>query len=245
MRRLPCLVLGPRVPATHARARLALAPALPRRLCTTSPPVAPAPPAPVSEFSTHVPEAATRMSELQAWQELVGGELGLMDYPVKVVEIALEAMHVFGGLSWCAVFVIAPVLVRFAFLPLYFRTMRNGYVMQQLQPKVKEYQLKQQRLVQLGKESPASLMGGMQELYKAHGASVFTGPKNALVQAPFFVFLYLAIRDMSSLSPAWMARLQDAGMLWFPDLTVPDPTFILPVLSGLSFWAVMVRSPSP
>lgn len=256
MRRLVPYVLarcrtGPPTAAlrTHSRSRLAPAPAT--RTCSTrtDPPLAPAPtltptPTPgsssVSEF-TVAPDSATRLTELQAWHELTGGELGLLDYPVKAVEMMLEAAHVFGGLSWVSVFMLAPVVVRFALLPLYFRTMRNGYVMQKLQPQVKEYQLKQQRLVQLGKESPATLMAGMQELYKAHGASVFTGPKNALVQAPFFVGMYLAIRDMSTLSPAWMARLQNAGVLWFPDLTVPDPTFILPVLSGISFWAVMVR----
>lgn len=33
--------------------------------------------------------------------------------------------------------------------------------------------------------------------------------------------------------------MMDGGLFWFPDLTVADPTYLLPVLTSLSFLATV------
>nr|XP_006629817.2 PREDICTED: mitochondrial inner membrane protein COX18-like [Lepisosteus oculatus] len=57
------------------------------------------------------------------------------------------------------------------------------------------------------------------------------------VQIPMWVFLSLALRNMSlgvsDSSRAFQSELAAGGALWFPDLTLPDPTWIMPVSLGL------------
>ena len=48
--------------------------------------------------------------------------------------------------------------------------------------------------------------------------------------------LRVAIREMASVP---IESMKTGGMLWFSDLTVPDPYYVLPVLSCLSFMATI------
>ncbi|KAM9740674.1 cytochrome c oxidase assembly protein COX18, mitochondrial isoform 1-T2 [Menidia menidia] len=54
------------------------------------------------------------------------------------------------------------------------------------------------------------------------------------VQLPLWVSLSLALRNLSSPQSEVQADLAVGGALWFCDLTLPDPTWILPVGLGLS-----------
>jgi YidC/Oxa1 family membrane protein insertase len=53
---------------------------------------------------------------------------------------------------------------------------------------------------------------------------------------PLFISLFLAVRDMSAIPIPGMTK---QGVLWFTDLSVPDPYMILPVVAGLGFLAVL------
>ena len=49
-----------------------------------------------------------------------------------------------------------------------------------------------------------------------------------LVQIPVFVTMYQVVRSHEETFPSFAS----GGLLWFSDLTRPDPYFILPVLSA-------------
>jgi YidC/Oxa1 family membrane protein insertase len=51
-----------------------------------------------------------------------------------------------------------------------------------------------------------------------------------------FIFTFLGIKRMCNLP---VESMTTGGILWFHDLTVADPTFILPTLSLLSILAVV------
>ncbi len=58
-------------------------------------------------------------------------------------------------------------------------------------------------------------------------SKVLMGP---LVQFPIFISFFVAVRRLSLSDPS----MASGGASWFTDLSVSDPTFMLPILSGLS-----------
>jgi len=60
-----------------------------------------------------------------------------------------------------------------------------------------------------------------------------------LLQLPIFLSVFTGIREMAALP---VVSMQSGGLLWFTDLTVPDPYFALPLLNAATlFVAVEVR----
>ncbi len=52
-------------------------------------------------------------------------------------------------------------------------------------------------------------------------------------QAPLFISFFFALRRMSETYPSF----QSGGMMWFNDLSVVDPTYMLPVCASLTMLA--------
>jgi membrane protein insertase Oxa1/YidC/SpoIIIJ len=53
---------------------------------------------------------------------------------------------------------------------------------------------------------------------------------------PIFIGMFFGMKKMPEIFPAEMSS---GGLAWFADLTVPDPTYILPMVCGLSFLATI------
>ncbi|RKO95205.1 hypothetical protein CAUPRSCDRAFT_1421, partial [Caulochytrium protostelioides] len=75
----------------------------------------------------------------------------------------------------------------------------------------------------------------LQATFKAHGLSPF-GAMVSLVQLPVFIGLFFAIRDMCQIPVPGLAT---GGTAWFTDLTLADPTYVLPVVASSTMWLVM------
>ncbi|XP_062331816.1 cytochrome c oxidase assembly protein COX18, mitochondrial [Osmerus eperlanus] len=75
------------------------------------------------------------------------------------------------------------------------------------------------------------------ELYVRDNCHPFKASVLVWVQLPMWVCLSLALRNlslgMSEASMALQLELSAGGALWFPDLTLPDATWIMPVSLGL------------
>lgn len=81
----------------------------------------------------------------------------------------------------------------------------------------------------------------MRKIYKRHGASNIRIFLPTLVQIPLFIIVSVALRSMTGW-PGWFGvgagipvepLLHIEGLSAIRDLTLPDPTFMLPVLVGL------------
>jgi len=81
------------------------------------------------------------------------------------------------------------------------------------------------------------------EEYNCHFAKLFLP---VFIQIPFWIFNSIAIRNLSicrhspdraEISPVEerFIQMSSEGMLWCPNLSLPDPTLILPLVVGLSF----------
>ncbi|XP_044132925.1 cytochrome c oxidase assembly protein COX18, mitochondrial [Bufo gargarizans] len=76
------------------------------------------------------------------------------------------------------------------------------------------------------------------ELYVRDNCHPFKASLIMWIQIPLWIFVSLALRNFSFNTSGSNAdelvhkQLQNGGALWFPDLTMPDSTWILPVLLG-------------
>ncbi|XP_068182069.1 cytochrome c oxidase assembly protein COX18, mitochondrial isoform X2 [Antennarius striatus] len=72
------------------------------------------------------------------------------------------------------------------------------------------------------------------ELYVRDNCHPFKASLLVWVQVPLWISLSLALRKLSLEHSALQSELAAGGALWFPDLTVPDSTWILPVCVALT-----------
>ena len=76
----------------------------------------------------------------------------------------------------------------------------------------------------------------MEDLYKEMGVKPFSAVTRIIPLALTQMTCFVAIRDLTLSNGALeFAGLSTGGCLWFTDLTVPDPFFVLPLTLGSLF----------
>ena len=132
----------------------------------------------------------------------------------------LEFFHAWGAPWWLSV-VLLTVLVRGALFPLTVRQVKNMRAVQDLRPAMDEIRARH-------KEDPRRQQEAMAELYRERKVNPLAGFVPLLIQVPIFIVMYRVIRVHEETFPGFAS----GGLLWFADLTVADPYFVLPVLSA-------------
>ena len=95
--------------------------------------------------------------------------------------------------------------------------------MQAVQPLMKELQEKY-------KSDPQKLQQEMFKLYKEHHVNPFGGCWPMLLPWPILLALFFVFQNT--------IELRGASFLWLPDLSRPDPLYIIPVVMGISMYAL-------
>jgi YidC/Oxa1 family membrane protein insertase len=135
-------------------------------------------------------------------------------------------MHQVFKLSYGWVLVIFGVLIRIALWPLNQSAMRSSMKMQEIQPKLAEVQKKY-------KDKPEKQREEIMKVYQNAGASPFTaltGCLPALIPMPVLFALFFVFQNT--------IEFRGVSFLWLHDISVRDPVFILPVLMGISMYAL-------
>ncbi|KAG8746019.1 Mitochondrial inner membrane protein oxa1 [Ceratobasidium sp. 414] len=78
-----------------------------------------------------------------------------------------------------------------------------------------------------------------QKLMEEANASPFKGLLGPLVQMPVALSFFFGVRNICN---AKLATLQQGGLGWFTDLTVADPTWVLPIMSSASMLILLETS---
>jgi YidC/Oxa1 family membrane protein insertase len=125
------------------------------------------------------------------------------------------------GLAYGLGLVIFGVLIRILLWPLNQKAMRSTMAMQAIQPMIKELQEKH-------KGDPQKQQQEMFKLYKEHKVNPFGGCWPMLLPWPVLIALFFVFQNT--------IELRGASFLWLPDLSRPDPTYIIPVFMGLSMF---------
>ncbi|MCA2983217.1 membrane protein insertase YidC [Gemmatimonas sp.] len=122
------------------------------------------------------------------------------------------------GLSYGWILVIFGVAIRIILWPLNQKAMRSSMQMQRIQPELQAIQTRY-------KNEPQKLQQAMMELYKEHGMSPFSslsGCLPMLIPLPVFFALFFVFQNT--------IEFRGVPFLWFPDISVKDPYYIIPVL---------------
>ena len=130
-------------------------------------------------------------------------------------------MHESLGLAYGLGLVVFGIAIRILLWPLNQKAMRSTMAMQAIQPLIKELQEKH-------KGDPQRQQQEMFKLYKEHKVNPFGGCWPMLLPWPILIALFFVFQNT--------IELRGASFLWLPDLSRPDPYYIIPVLMGLSMF---------
>jgi len=153
-----------------------------------------------------------------------GGFLRGLIHPVSIFVVnILLWMHERLDLAYGWVLVIFGVLVRLLLWPLNQKAMESGLRMQAVQPLMKDIQDRY-------KNDPERLQKEMLRLYKEHKVNPFGGCLPMLLPLPILFALFFVFANT--------IELRGVPFLWLPDLSRHDPLYVIPVVMGLSMFAV-------
>jgi YidC/Oxa1 family membrane protein insertase len=144
--------------------------------------------------------------------------------PVAVgVRWLLVWMHEHLHLAYGLVLVSFGIMVRALLWPLNQKAMRANMQLQAVQPLMKEIQDRY-------KNDPQKMQQEMFKLYKEYNENPLGGCRPMLQPMPVLFALFFVFQNT--------IELRGASFLWLPDLSRPDPLYIIPVIMGASMWGL-------
>ncbi|KAJ2841096.1 hypothetical protein J3B02_006053 [Coemansia erecta] len=164
---------------------------------------------------------------------------GLDTYlPIRLMEYALEYVHVTTGLPWWATIVAMVVGIRAVFFPVAAYGQKHMVGVNRLKPEATLIMEKQQVANRNGDiMASAQLAQQLTGMYKRNGVSPWKGMMGGVVPLPFMMGMFFGLKDMATIPE--ITHMHTGGLWWFKDLTLADPYYILPALSTIGMMAVM------
>lgn len=154
----------------------------------------------------------------------------------KYLFLVLQFIHLHMVSNWGWAIILLTLAINVFLLPLRVKTMQSGLKMQRIQPqmdaikeKYKKYKINDPKRNEMNME--------IMKLQKDNGVNMFGGCIPTLIQLPLLFAFY-------SMLPR-VIELRHAHWLWLPDLTAPDPHYILPVVMVVSQFLMQYYTPSP
>ena len=123
--------------------------------------------------------------------------------------------------NWGLTIVVFTILIKLLFWPVTAKSFRSMAAMRKITPELNEVK-------EIYKDDRQKQANETMKLMKKHGANPLGGCLPLLIQMPFFIGFFFALREMVEL------RHSELG-IW-TDLSAPDPYFVLPAL----FCVVMI-----
>ena len=127
------------------------------------------------------------------------------------------------GLAYGLGLVVFGILIRLVLWPLNQKAMRASMAMQAIQPVLKDIQDRY-------KNEPQRLQQEMFKVYKENSVNPFSGCWPVLLPWPILIALFFVFQNS--------IELRGQAFLWVPDLSRPDPLFIIPILMAVSMFGV-------
>ena len=166
---------------------------------------------------------------------------GLPTFPMEYIVVPTLAM-----MRWFYHFVpnygvaiiVLTVITKVLLFPLTVKSMTSMKAMQALQPQINALRSKH-------KSDPQRLQRETMELYRAHKVNPLGGCLPMLVQVPIFYALYDALSvsvDLQNAPFICLGRVFGIDF-WICDLARHDPTYVLPILMGVSMFVQQKMTP--
>lgn len=156
--------------------------------------------------------------------------------PTRGFQYLLSTAHE-GGLPWVPAIALTTVAMRSMTLPLAIMQIKNTYRLSQARPEIEALleHLKEEQ-ARGNQNATAEYQGRVQAVWSKYGANPLKSLAGIFVQMPIFIGFFSALRAFAAHK---VPSLTEGGALWFTDLTLPDPYYIMPVLAGLSMLATV------
>ena len=137
----------------------------------------------------------------------------------------LELVNVSTGLPWFYTIIARTFLSRVLLFPFSFKQLRNSSALAPHQP----------RLIALKEELERAYKAGdklrvQRKVYEESGVSMLPMFLMPFVQLPVTLGMFLGIKRLCALP---LEQLHWSGVSFLPDLTIPDPYYVLPIVSAV------------
>lgn len=195
-------------------------------------------PPPAGELPT-VTEAAAAAEVVAAKAPTAGGFF--FGKPMALVETLLVGVHDVSGLPWWATIAITTAGVRLAFVPLQIYQSKSIAKLALIKPQMTE--LSDQMKAASAKGTEKGLQDAerarqqLQALFEHHQVKPWMSMVGALGQIPLWITFFFTMRHIVRVDSG--LGLDAGGMLWFTDLTMRDPYFVLPAICGATFYGMV------
>lgn len=163
-------------------------------------------------------------------------QFGLWTFIAKPLYIALRFMVGHGIGNWGWAIIVFTMAFTVALLPTRFMMMKSQLKMMRIQPKVDAIKKRYANL-KVNDPKRTEMNAEMMTLYKEEGVNMYGGCLPLLVQMPLF-FAYFRVLQ-------YAVELRQARWFWLPDLSQPDPLYILPILIIVTMFLTQYITPSP
>ncbi len=157
----------------------------------------------------------------------------------KPLYLALRFLHSMLGQSknsWGWAIVIVAIVLNMVTLPSRLMMTKSSLKMMRIQPKVDAIKNRYKNLKATDPKR-AEMNQEMMALYKAEGVNMYGSCLPMLIQMPLLYAIYEVLEVA--------IELRQAHWLWIPDLSGPDPTYVLPVLFIVTMFLAQYITPSP
>jgi YidC/Oxa1 family membrane protein insertase len=155
--------------------------------------------------------------------------LGLVGWnPAGMVRWSLEVINVATGLPWFWTLVAGSIFWKAVLVPLSVQGLRNSARILPLQPQIVAAQEEMKRIRKSGDKITLQRHAlKMRKMYQEAGVNMGATALIPFVQIPVTLGMFFGVKNMCNLP---VIQLTQSGLDMLPDLTVPDPYMILPIL---------------
>ncbi len=163
-------------------------------------------------------------------------QFGWLTVIAKPLYIVLRFMVRIGISNWGWAIIVFTLVFNLALLPTRLMQTKSSLKMMRIQPKMDAIK---KRYAHLKMNDPKRLEMQQEQtaLLKAEGVNPYGGCLPMLLQMPLF-FAYFRVLQNA-------VELRQAHWLWLPDLSRPDPTFILPIFVIVTMFLTQYITPMP
>ncbi len=155
-------------------------------------------------------------------------EYGFFTFIAKPIFVVLKYLYDSIG-NWGWAIILLTFLVRVVLYPLTYKGMVSMQKLKALAPKIKDLQAKY-------KGDSQKMNMHMMDLYKKEGANPLGGCLPLVLQIPIFFAIYRVLLNA--------IELKGAEWLFWSDLSLMDPYFVLPILLGISMFVHQLITPT-
>lgn len=192
----------------------------------------------VSAITDEIPEIAVEIPEIavEVHEKLF--------FPFELFISMLDKAHSFTGLPWWATIVSVTLFMRACLLPMNIMARKNAINMQLAKPYTSVLNEKNKKLLRkrmkdrnnpVIAEEQAEIKRRMALALDKHGGKFWKSIVPIFAQAPLFISFFMSLRTLGSRYPEFSSE----GVLWFNDLSVPDSTYALPLISAVTMYSVI------